>query len=159
MGYEDEAVAALWKTVWGHKSAMQREFVRGSHGEMFVVHQLMLHGTMTPSLLADALHATSGRVSTLLSAMERKGLVERRPDSDDRRVVLVSLTDAGRERGRASMDEARAAVEWIFSQMGERRTREFVDLVDEFMTYMSICCPGKPRPTPDEVRAAFAKGE
>ena len=159
MGYEDEAVAALWKTVWGHKSAMQREFVRGSHGEMFVVHQLMLHGTMTPSLLADALHATSGRVSTLLSAMERKGLVERRPDSDDRRVVLVSLTDAGRERGRVSMDEARAAVEWIFSQMGERRTREFVDLVDEFMTYMSICRPGEVRPTPEQVRAAFAKGE
>lgn len=40
---------------------------------------------------------------------------------------------------------------------GERRTREFVDLLSEFSTYMAICHPGAPRPTPDEVRAAFAE--
>ena len=55
------------------------------------------------------------------------------------------------------IDEMRSAICWIFSQMGERRTREFVDLLSEFSTYMAICHPGAPRPTPDEVRAAFAE--
>ena len=159
MGFEEEAVEELWSTVWGRRSLMQREFVRGAHGEMFVICQLMLHDTMTPSQLAGALHATSGRASTLLSAMEKKGLVARRADPDDRRVVRVSLTEAGRERGRKDMEEGRAAVEWIFSQMGERRTREFVGLVGEFMTYMSICKPGEPRPAPEQVAAAFAERE
>ena len=45
---------------------------------------------------------------------------------------------------------------WIFSQMGERRAREFVELTEEFTTYMSLCMPGKPRPTADEVKAAFS---
>ena len=82
-------------------------------------------------------------------------MVIREPDPDDRRVVHVRLTDAGRETARRDMEEMRSAVCWIFSQMGERRTREFVDLSREFMTYMSICRPGEPRPTADEVRKAF----
>jgi len=40
--------------------------------------------------------------------------------------------------------------------VGERRAREFVDLTEEFTTYMSLCMPGKPRPTADEVKAAFS---
>lgn len=55
------------------------------------------------------------------------------------------------------IDEMRSAICWIFSQMGERRTREFVDLLSEFTTYMSICHPGQPRPTAEQVRGAFAE--
>jgi hypothetical protein len=53
-------------------------------------------------------------------------------------------------------DEARSAMCWIFTQMGERRTRDFVDLVTEFHVYMSICKPGEPRPTPEDIKKAFA---
>ena len=159
MGFEDDAVRELWATVWGHRSVMQREMMRGAHGEAFAIRQLAHAGTMTPSQLADAMHATSGRISTLLASMEKKGLVTRETDPDDRRVIRVSLTEAGRERGRSDMQEMRDAVCWIFAQMGERRTREFLDLTSEFMTYMSICLPGKPRPTPQEVRAVFAERE
>ncbi|MCH9276813.1 MarR family transcriptional regulator [Bifidobacterium amazonense] len=161
MGFEQEAVDELWRHAWCHRSDMQRELTRGGQGEAFAIRQLAHRGTMTPSQLAVAINATSGRVSTLLSSMEKKGLITREVDPDDRRVVRVNLTDAGRERGRRDMQEARDAVCWIFSQMGERRTREFVELTREFVTYMSICRPGKPRPTPDEVRKAFeaAKNE
>lgn len=159
MGFEQEAASELWSKVWSHKSAMQRDLTRGAHGEVFTLRQLMDHGQLTPSQLADALHVSSGRISTLLSALERKGYVTRESDPDDRRVVRVRLTDAGREAVRRDVDEMRDAVCWIFSQMGERRTREFVDLTREFMTYMSICRPGEPRPTPEEVRAAFDKAE
>ncbi|MBT1181362.1 MarR family transcriptional regulator [Bifidobacterium sp. CP2] len=155
MGFEQEAVDELWTKVWSHKSAMQRDLNRGAHGEVFVLRQLMEFGQMTPSQLASALRVSSGRVSTLLSALEKKGYVTRENDPDDRRVVRVRLTDAGREAVRHDVDAMRDAVCWIFSQMGERRTREFVDLTREFMTYMSICRPGKPRPTAEEVRKAF----
>ena len=55
------------------------------------------------------------------------------------------------------IEEMRSAICWIFSQMGERRTREFVDLVSEFTIYMSICHPGRPRPTAEQVREAFVE--
>ncbi|KFI96930.1 MarR family winged helix-turn-helix transcriptional regulator, partial [Bifidobacterium stellenboschense] len=159
MGFEEEAVEELYSKVWSHRSAMQRELNRGAHGEVFALRQLAFHGEMTPSKLAELLRVSSGRVSSVLSSLEKKGFVTRKPDPDDRRVVRVALTDAGRAEIECDMEKMRSAVRWIFSQMGERRTREFVELMREFMTYMSICNPGGPRPTPEEVRKAFEENE
>lgn len=86
-----------------------------------------------------------------------KGWVTRDIDSKDRRIIRVNLTDSGREQSHRMIEEMRSAICWIFSQMGERRTREFVDLVSEFTTYMSICHPGRPRPTAEQVREAFVE--
>ncbi|MBT1171492.1 MarR family transcriptional regulator [Bifidobacterium sp. SO4] len=154
MGYEEEAVDELWRDVWCHRSQMQRDLNHGA-GETFVIRALAHQGTMSPSQLADAMHVTTGRISAVLSALERKGQIVRSVDPSDRRAVRVELTEAGRDRGRKDMQEMRDAVCWIFSQMGERRTREFVDLVREFSIYMTLCKPGEPRPTPEEVRKAF----
>ncbi len=132
MGFEQEAVSELYASVWGNRSTMQREFTRGAHGEQFVLRELSMKGTQTPSQLASALQASSGRISTVLSSLEKKGWVTRDIDSKDRRIIRVNLTDSGRER-------------------------EFVDLVSEFTTYMSICHPGRPRPTAEQVREAFVE--
>lgn len=40
-------------------------------------------------------------MTALVTGLERSGYVERRPDPGDKRVVLVALTDAGREHMRA----------------------------------------------------------
>lgn len=50
----------------------------------------------SPSALAAFLGATRGTVSQTLIALERKGLVTRRPGPRDRRQVALELTDAGR---------------------------------------------------------------
>ena len=157
MGFEREALSELYASVWGNRSKMQKEFARGAHGEPFILHELALRGTMTPSQLASSLKASSGRISTVLAALEKKGLITRAIAPDARRIIRVNLTDAGRERSKCDLEEMRSAICWIFSQMGERRTREFVDLVSEFTTYMSICHPGQPRPTAEQVREAFVE--
>ena len=159
MGFEQEALSELYASVWGNRSKMQRDFTRGVHGEAFVLHELSCKGTQTPSQLAAALKVSSGRVSTVLSVLEKKGLITRDVDPDDRRIIRVNLTEAGRTRAGHDMEELRSAVCWIFSQMGERRTRELVELVAEFSVHMSVGHPGKARPTPEEVRAAFAENE
>jgi len=159
MGFEEEAAEELYSKVWCHRSTMRRELNRGAHGEVFALRLLAERGEMTPSQLGDGLRVSSGRVSTVLSSLEKKGFVTRKPDPSDRRVVRVAITDTGRARIEKDVEDARSAVRWIFSQMGERRTREFVELVREFTTYMSICHPGKPRPTAEEVRKAFEENE
>ena len=47
--------------------------------------------------LARSLGIEGPTLTRHLDGMERAGLVERRRDQDDRRAVLVELTDAGRE--------------------------------------------------------------
>lgn len=46
--------------------------------------------------LASRLHLTPGGLTRRLDGLVDRGLVERRPSTDDRRVVLAVLTDAGR---------------------------------------------------------------
>ncbi|MFI8519791.1 MarR family winged helix-turn-helix transcriptional regulator [Streptomyces sp. NPDC085481] len=46
--------------------------------------------------LAERLHAEPSNLTTLVDRLEERGLVERRPGIEDRRVKLVAATDAGR---------------------------------------------------------------
>lgn len=45
--------------------------------------------------LADAHHCDASNITGLVDRLERRGLVERRPDPDDRRVTLVHRTSEG----------------------------------------------------------------
>lgn len=53
---------------------------------------------LTPTQLYNAAMLSSGAMSLRLERLERKGLVERRPNPEDRRGVLVSLTVEGLKR-------------------------------------------------------------
>ena len=82
---------------------MQQEMAKGAKGEPFAVQELYRKGPLTPSQLAASMKTTTGRVSALLSALEKKGQITRESDPDDRRVVHVNLTKAGRERAEVAI--------------------------------------------------------
>lgn len=155
--WELEALDELMSGVRERRSVMAERVSRSVKGEPFALRELSTHGTMTPSQLAAAMKSSSGRVSALLASMEKKGYITREIDPDDRRNILVNLTDAGRAKSEERAEEMRSMMCWVFQQMGQRRTREFVDLVVEFMTYASLCAPGEPRPTQEQIDKAFAE--
>jgi DNA-binding MarR family transcriptional regulator len=53
--------------------------------------------TLRPSELTRTLMLTSSGTTKRLDRLERAGLIARTPDPSDRRGVLITLTDAGRE--------------------------------------------------------------
>lgn len=67
---------------------------------------------LTPTQLYHSVMLTSGGMTARLNRMEREGLIERRPNPDDRRGVFVSLTP----RGLALIDEL--FVEHIANEAG-----------------------------------------
>jgi DNA-binding MarR family transcriptional regulator len=58
---------------------------------------LLLRGDMTLGDLADAFAVGRPTMSKTISTLESRGWVHRRRDDGDRRVVLVGVTDEGRE--------------------------------------------------------------
>lgn len=157
MDYRLEAVHEVMFAMWASRSRATRSFERGVQGEMFVLRELAFQGPRTPSQLAKAMGATSGRVSTILAALTKKDWIVRTADLKDRRSVVVELSEEGRRAFRQHGDELVKRLEWVFSQMGECRTRDFVGLLGEFMTYLSICDPDGPEPTSEQVQSAFAR--
>jgi DNA-binding MarR family transcriptional regulator len=64
--------------------------------EMSALARLDRAGSATPSALARAEQITPQAIGATLSALEQRGLVERRPDPADGRRAVMSLTEAGR---------------------------------------------------------------
>ena len=58
---------------------------------------LMRHDPMRPSELAEHLRIAPRSTTEVLDGLEAKGLVERRPDPQDRRATLVVPTERGTE--------------------------------------------------------------
>lgn len=80
---------------------------------------------MAVSDLAHILHSSLPATSRLLGTLERRGLVARRQDPDDRRKTLVTLTAAGRrerDRGRGLFLEYSRL---IADEFGDERMETF----------------------------------
>lgn len=60
--------------------------------------EALLHlGPLCQHELAGKVLKSAGNMTTVVDNLERRGLVERRRDGEDRRVVTVQLTDSGRD--------------------------------------------------------------
>jgi len=63
--------------------------------EGMVMRYLQSAAEAAPNQIASAVGLQRSNLSTLLRALESKGLIERRTDPDDRRGVMVRLTERG----------------------------------------------------------------
>lgn len=62
--------------------------------EVAAIEQIGTVGPLTPGALGRALSMPSGTVTALIDRLEYKRMVERRPNPNDRRGLILSLTEA-----------------------------------------------------------------
>lgn len=85
--------------------------------QMAALGRLYRRGTTTVSDLARAQNVRSQSMGHTVAKLQAKGLIESRPDPDDGRRTLLSLTSSGRERVEAS----RAARDgWLYRTIHAR---------------------------------------
>ena len=86
-----------------------------------------------PGKLAKRLDLSSGAMTNRLDNMEVRGLIRRLDDPDDRRGVIVELTDAGRELWDATVAAQAEKESLVDSVLGEREKRQLNDLLRRLM--------------------------
>lgn len=64
--------------------------------EARVIYELAVRGQTTAGVLGRDLHVDAGYLSRILRGLGNKGLVDKRPGTEDRRKSILSLSDAGR---------------------------------------------------------------
>jgi DNA-binding MarR family transcriptional regulator len=78
---------------------------------------LLRGGSMRLSDLAERLRIVPRSTTEVVDALEAAGLVERRPDPDDRRATLVTLTPRGTEVAEAARAARAAGAERFFATL------------------------------------------
>ncbi|HEY4017983.1 MAG TPA: MarR family transcriptional regulator [Pseudonocardiaceae bacterium] len=74
-------------------------------------------GPIRLSSLSEHLHIAPRSATEVVDGLETKGLVERRPDTQDRRATLVAVTEHGIEVGQAIRAAQGAETERIFDRL------------------------------------------
>jgi MarR family 2-MHQ and catechol resistance regulon transcriptional repressor len=94
-------------------------------GVMEALHHL---GPLCQGELAQKILKSNGNLTTVVDNLERRGLVERRRDSGDRRRVEVRLTETGADSIAKIFPTHARAVEEIFSVLDDQQRRELAAL-------------------------------
>jgi len=93
----DEIIVDFKRTTWAMKCAMSERLVRlgVSMAQFHIAVTLQRNGVMTMGRLADLLGVSLSNASGLIDRLEERGYVERTRVPEDRRIVMVRVTDAG----------------------------------------------------------------
>lgn len=90
-------------------------------GQARALRTLARHGApLRMSGLADRLRIARRSATTVVDELHERGLVERRPDPDDRRAVAVALTAPGREMVGTLERGRREAASRLTARLGAR---------------------------------------
>jgi DNA-binding MarR family transcriptional regulator len=86
----------------------------------------------TPSELARHTGLTSGATTAMLDRLEKAGLIERRPNPNDRRGTLVAPAKSASEKMASWFESARQAQDELISSYSESELEIIADVFERF---------------------------
>lgn len=87
--------------------------------------------------ISTLLQITPAAVTHMVNPLEKKGFLARRIDPEDRRVVLVSLTEKGEQTAQAFLASAQEQLFGVLNYLGEQESHEFLRLMGRAIEYLS----------------------
>lgn len=90
-----------------------------SPSQMAVFNRLAKDGDSSASVLAAAEGVRPQSMAAILAALDARGLIQRRPDPEDGRRQLITLSAMGRER---AAGDRQARAEWLARRLHEEFT-------------------------------------
>ena len=105
-----------------------RTWLKGSLSliHLHVLTVLEAEGPMPMSRLADTLDVSVASATGIVTRMEERGLVERRHDQDDRRVVIVAPTEAGAAVFKDMMAARREHLTGVLARLSDAELESFL---------------------------------
>ncbi len=102
-----------------------------SFSQVMVLTALMQHKEMTMSALAGFLGLARPNATGLVDRLVKRGMVERRRVEEDRRVILITLTQAGRETTRNLAVEQRKGLARMMKRIPEKDLELFIATLEQ----------------------------
>ena len=86
-------------------------------------------GERSPAQLAQAFHLTKGAITNTLNRLEWAGYVHIRPDWDDGRRKMVTISPAGRQARAQAISTISPVIEGVLQDLGLERTKQMLPVL------------------------------
>lgn len=103
-------------------------------------------GPLPPSVVGERMLMTSGSMTSLVDTLVRRGLVTRTPHPDDRRMLLIDITDAGRALVDVILPVTHRINAEVFAGFSERERAQLIELMARMQQRLSVM---REEPAPD----------
>lgn len=108
------------------------------HGEFAVLQYLCyLQDGVTAGWLSEKLQLVPGRMTDILKSLEKKQYIIRQQDAEDKRRVIVSITEEGKLIATQARQEILEEYSGLVDTLGEKDTKELIRLMQIVMNYLS----------------------
>jgi DNA-binding MarR family transcriptional regulator len=97
--------------------------------QAFLLHNLKVRGACTASAIGEMMEVTSGPVTSITQRLIKRGLVHRRQDESDRRVVWFTLTPEGEEVLKSIRAHSTRKWAMVLEQFGPETTEATIALM------------------------------
>jgi MarR family transcriptional regulator, organic hydroperoxide resistance regulator len=106
--------------------------------QMFLLHSIRCTANCTVSQLAHAMEVKPSAITVMLNRLESHGFVSRARSAEDRRVVTVELTEAGREVLQKAELIHKSVWRQCLSQLNPDELESFVETFEELAKIASV---------------------
>lgn len=114
--------------VWSSRTLRQLSSETGlSFVQLLLIRNLATRGPMRMGEASEDLALADGVLTGVVDRLEERGLAERSKDPNDRRAILIGLTDAGKTLARSAMKPYEIALQQIFSEMDLEAVERFTE--------------------------------
>ena len=140
-----QAFQALGRVLHLQRQALQRGLSspRAHHAEMMTLRLLASNDGISQRDLADILHLSRPRVTSILQALEKAGNVRREADAADQRVTRVFLTEEGRRQEMANRAAFERYIRETIGRLSDADKLELARILDALSGYIAeALCAG-----------------
>ena len=120
------------------RNLISKALPRGMQISHFSVlnHLARIGGERSPAQLAKSFHVTRGAMTNTLGKLEWAGYVHIRPDWDDARRKMVTISPAGRQARDAAISAISPLISELVDELGEDKVRATLPVLRELRTKM-----------------------
>jgi DNA-binding MarR family transcriptional regulator len=137
----DELAAELLQGMKSlHRVKPQKDIQEALQGEAFILDYIASHeGDVLPSEIGNKMEVSSARIATALNSLEKKGLVTRQIDTQDRRMILIAITQEGRKIAKKHQEAVLRVATKMLRLLGEHDAKEYVRIQKRLAEILPTC--------------------
>lgn len=133
----NELLVSLFNNVMATeaKAVITEEYKDISNNDMHIIEAIGLGEPKSMSVIAKQLAVTVGTLTVNMNSLEKKGYLERTRSTEDKRVVLVTLTEKGKKAFFHHRDFHKAMIRAAIKDLDESEMKALINCLQKLSDF------------------------